>query len=311
MTTQTATPKADVYERVTHAIVAALEAGTRPWMRPWDAAHAAGPVSRPLRQDGTPYRGVNVLLLWLEAMEQGYAAPFWMTYRQAQALGGQVRKGEHGSMVVYANAIHKTEIDRATGEEVEVEIPYMKGYTVFNVEQIDGLPDRYHATLAAPVRSDAERDAQLDAFFAATGATIHHGGNRAYYAIHFDWIQMPPFESFHDTESYYATLAHETTHWTRHPSRLNRDLGRKQWGDAGYAMEELVAEIGSAFLCAELGITPNVREDHAAYIASWLQVLKDDKKAIFTAASHAQKAADFLRARVDAHAAEAPEQLAA
>jgi antirestriction protein ArdC len=187
----------------------------------------------------------------------------------------------------------------------------MKGYTVFNVEQIDGLPDRYHATLAAPVRSDAERNAQLDAFFAATDATIRHGGNRAYYAIHFDWIQMPPFESFHDTESYYATLAHEITHWTRHPSRLNRDLGRKQWGDAGYAMEELVAEIGSAFLCAELGITPNVREDHAAYIASWFQVLKDDKKAIFTAASHAQKAADFLLARVDAHAAEAPEQLTA
>ena len=125
MTTQTATPKVDVYERVTAAIVAALEAGTRPWMRPWDAAHAAGPVSRPLRHDGTPYRGVNVLLLWLEAMEQGYAAPFWMTYRQAQALGGQVRQGEHGSMVVYANAIHKTEIDGATGEEVEVEIPYM------------------------------------------------------------------------------------------------------------------------------------------------------------------------------------------
>jgi antirestriction protein ArdC len=189
MSTQTATPKADVYERVTHAIVAALEAGTRPWMQPWDAAHAAGPVSRPLRQDGTPYRGVNVLLLWLEAMEQGYAAPFWMSYRQAQALGGQVRKGEHGSMVVYANAIHKTEIDRATGEAVEVEIPYMKGYTVFNVEQIDGLPDRYHATLAAPVRSDAERNAQLDAFFAATDATIRHGGNRAYYAIHFDLIQ--------------------------------------------------------------------------------------------------------------------------
>ncbi len=129
-----------------------------------------------------------------------------------QALGGQVRKGEHGSMVVFANAIHKTEIDGATGEEVEVEIPFMKGYTVFNVDQIDGLPDRYRATAPALILSDAERSARLDAFFAATGATIHHGGNRAYYAIHFDWIQMPPFESFHDTESYYATLAHEITH---------------------------------------------------------------------------------------------------
>jgi len=265
-----------------------------------------------LRYDGTPYRGVNVLLLWLAATENGYAAPFWMTYRQAQALGGQVRQGEHGALVVYANAIRRTETDPATGEEVETEIPFMKGYTVFNAEQIDGLPDRYHATAVPPHLSDAERSARLDAFFAATGADIRHGGHRAFYAIDEDRIQMPPFATFHSPDAFYGTLAHECVHWAGHSSRLNRDLGRKRWGDAGYAMEELVAEIGSAFLCTELGLTPEVREDHAAYIADWLRVLADDKKAIFTAASHAQKAADFLRATSESRAVpEEPDRLAA
>ena len=311
MTTKTVTPKADVYERVTHAIVTALEAGTRPWMQPWDATRAAGPVSRPLRHDGTPYRGVNVLLLWLAAMERGYAAPFWMTYRQAQALGGQVRKGEHGALVVFANALKKTETDEATGEDVEIEIPFMKGYTVFNADQIDGLPDRDHATATVPVLSDTERNVRLDAFFAATGADVRYGGDQAFYDLGDDRIQMPPFPIFRDLESFYATLAHETTHATRHPSRLNRDMGGKWWGDAGYAMEELVAEIGSAFLGVALGFAPRVMENHAAYIDCWVRVLAGDKRAIFTAASHAQKAADFLLARAEAHATEEPERLVA
>lgn len=286
--------KQDVYTRVTDTILAALEQGTRPWMKPWDAAHAAGPVSRPLRHNGTPYKGVNVLMLWLAAMEKGYTAPIWMTYDQAKELGAHVKKDERASLVVYANTFKKTERDTASGEDIEVEIPFMKPYSVFNVEQIDGLPAHYYATSTPPTLDAAQRQARLDAFFAATKADIRHGGNRAFYTIGEDYIQMPPFETFHSPENYYATLAHEGMHWTRHPSRLDRDLGRKKWGDAGYAMEELVAEIGSAFLCAELGITPEIREDHAAYIASWLKVLEDDKRAIFTAASHAQKAADFL-----------------
>jgi antirestriction protein ArdC len=286
--------KQDVYTRVTDSIIEALEKGTRPWMKPWDAAHAAGPVSRPLRHNGTPYQGVNTLMLWLAAMEKGYTAPIWMTYNQAKELGAHVKKDEHGSLVVYANTITRTETDTATGEDIEVEIPFMKPYTAFNVEQIEGLPAHYYATSTPPTLDAAQRQARLDAFFAATGASIRHGGNRAFYTIGEDYIQMPPFETFHSPESYYATLAHEGTHWTRHPSRLDRDLGRKKWGDAGYAMEELVAEIGSAFLCAELGITPEIRDDHAAYIENWLTVLKGDKRAIFTAASHAQKAADFL-----------------
>ncbi len=284
----------DVYTRVTQKIIANLEQGVRPWMKPWSAEHAAGKITRPLRHNGLPYSGVNVLMLWLEAEANEYSAPIWMTFKQAQELGGHVRKGEHGSLVVYANRLKKTETDEATGEEIEKEIPYLKGYTVFNVEQIDALPAHYYAKANPPPVTPTERNARLEAFFAATGTAICHGGSRAFYALESDTVHMPPFEFFKDPESYYATLAHECTHWTRHPSRLDRDLGRKQWGDAGYAKEELVAELGSAFLCADLGITPEVRDDHAAYIGSWLKALNDDQRLIFTAAAHAQRAVDFL-----------------
>jgi antirestriction protein ArdC len=232
-------------------------------------------------------------MLWAAAMEKGYNCPLWLTYKQAAELGGQVRKGEKGSLVVYANKITKTDTDE-TGADVEIEIPFMKGYTVFNAEQIDGLPGHYYATVE-PENSGIERLDAVERFFASTKITIQHGGSSAFYSPDRDIVQMPELKTFRDAESYYATLAHEATHATRHESRLNRDLGRKRFGDAGYAMEELVAEIGAAFLCADLGITPETREDHAAYIASWLKVLKDDRRAIFTAASHAQKAADYLQ----------------
>ncbi|TWB93216.1 hypothetical protein FBZ93_111255 [Bradyrhizobium macuxiense] len=182
----------------------------------------------------------------------------------------------------------------ATGEERDTQIHYMKGYSVFNAEQIDGLPVSYHAQ-PEPVTETIPRIECAGSFFAALGADIRHGGPDAYYAIGSDHIQMPPFEAFQDAESYYATLAHEATHWTRHPKRLDRDLGRKRFGDAGYAMEELVAELGSAFTCAALDLNPALRTEHASYIDHWLRVLKDDKRAIFTAAAHA--AADFLNAR--------------
>ena len=244
--------RADLYTRVTNRIVADLEQGVRPWFKPWNAEHAAGRITRPLRANGQPYKGINVLMLWGEALAQGFACPFWMTYKQAQELGGQVRKGEHGSLVVYADRIHKTETGD-NGEETEREIPFLKGYTVFNcVEQIDGLPEHFYARpsppLPAPLRIEA-----ADRFFAATGADIRHGGARAYYAEGPDYVQMPPFESFRDAESHAATLAHELTHWTKHGKRLAREFGRKRWGDEGYAAEELVAELGAAFLCADLG----------------------------------------------------------
>jgi antirestriction protein ArdC len=282
----------DLYTRVTDQIVAELEAGVRPWVQPWDAAHAAGPVSRPLRFNAVPYRGINVVLLWLAAMRRHFACPLWMTYKQASELGGQVRRSEKGSLVVYADTFTRREAGD-DGQEQEVEVPFLKSYTVFNAEQIDGLPARYYA-LAEQPSHPVERVEGAERFFGHTGAEIRHGGGMAYYAPAADFVQMPALESFRDAEGYYAVLAHELTHWTRHPSRLAREFGRQRWGDEGYAMEELVAEIGAAFLCADLGLTPEIREDHAAYIASWLKVLKNDKRAVFTAAGHAQRAADFL-----------------
>lgn len=283
----------DVYTRITDQIIAELEKGALPWLKPWDAAHVAGPVSRPLRHNGQPYAGINVLMLWLAAMERNFYAPIWMTFRQAKELGAHVRKREKGSLVVYANTITRTEENPNTGEEEAREIPFMKGYTVFNVEQIEDLPAHYYAR-SETYKNPDERDADAERFFASTGAQINHGGNRAFYAPGPDQIQMPDFETFRDSLAYYGTLAHECTHWTRHETRLDRDFGRKKWGDEGYAMEELVAELGAAFLCADLELTPQIREDHTPYIAGWLKVLKEDKRAVFTAAAHAQKAADFL-----------------
>lgn len=283
----------DIYRCITDQIVAELEKGVRPWLKPWNADHAAGRITRPLRANGIPYRGINVLMLWAAASECGYVAPLWLTYKQAQDLGGQVRKGEKGSLVVYANTITKTEQDEATGDEVEREIPFMKGYTVFNAEQVDGLPAHFYA-VQQPALDPVARIEKAEAFFAATGADISESGNRACYNVTTDRVQMPPFVTFREPEAFYATLAHEMTHWTRHPKRLDRDFGRKRFGDEGYAMEELVAELGAAFVCADLALMPAPREEHAAYIGSWLKVLKDDKRAIFSAAAHAQRAADYL-----------------
>lgn len=283
----------DIYQEITDRIVADLEQGVRPWQRPWSASHMEGRVVLPLRHNGVAYRGVNILTLWLASMANGYRAPIWMTFKQAIDLGGGVCKGEKGSLTVYADTITRTETDAATGEESATDIHYMKGYTVFNVEQIDGLPARYYPT-PEPVPEALPRIERAEAFFAAAGLRIRHGGYQAYYAIGDDRIQMPPFEAFRDRESYYATLAHEGTHWTRHPSRLDRSFDQKRFSDEGYAMEELVAELGAAFLCAGLALTPEIRDDHASYLDHWLKVLKADKRAIFTAAAHAQRAADFL-----------------
>jgi antirestriction protein ArdC len=287
------TEKQDVYTRVTNKIVADLEQGVRPWMKPWNASNTSGRITRPLRHNAVPYSGINILMLWAAAIEQGFTAPIWMTFNQAIELDAHVRKGEKGSLVVYANRITKTE-DDGEGREVEREIPFMKGYTVFNVEQIDGLPEIYYTRPESKL-TPVERIERAEAFFAATRADIRYRGDRAFYSCDGDYIQMPVIEAFRDAESFYATLAHESTHWTRHASRLEREFGRKSWGDEGYAREELVAELGAAFLCADLELTPEVRDDHAAYIATWLTVLTNDKRAIFSAAAHAQKAVDFLQ----------------
>jgi antirestriction protein ArdC len=296
-------PKTDLYTRITSRIIADLEQGVRPWHRPWSVGHTAGRITRPLRHNGIPYQGINVVMLWSASVLKGYACPLWLTFKQALELGGNVRKGERGELVVYADRITRTETD-PKGEEVEKSIPFLKGYTVFNAEQCDGLPAHYTTRAEAPALPLAQRIDAADRFFTATGADIRHGGTRAYYAEGGDFVQMPPFETFQDAESHAATLAHELTHWTKHPKRLARDMGRVKWGDEGYAREELIAELGAAFLCADLGITPDVRPDHAAYIASWLEVLKGDKRFIFTAASHAQRAADYLHGLQPGHAAD-------
>lgn len=286
------TKRIDLYSRVTNAIISDLEQGVRPWLKPWDAEHAAGRISRPLRAGGQPYKGINVLSLWESALSQHFTAPIWMTFNQAKERGASVRKGSRGTLVVYADRITRTETAE-NGQECERDIYFMKGYTVFNVEQIDGLPPHFYAA-AVPMLDPAQRIGAADRFFAHTGADIRHGGNHAYYAVQSDHVQMPPFEFFRDAESYCATLAHEMTHWTKHSNRLDRDFGRRTFGDEGYAREELVAEIGAAFLCCDLGITPEPRDDHAAYLGHWLKVLKDDKRAIFRAAAHAQRAVDYL-----------------
>jgi len=282
----------DVYTRITDKIIADLEQGVRTWMKPWNAGNTAGRITRPLRHNGVPYSGINILMLWAEAVTPGFTAPIWMTFRQATELSAHVRKGEKGSLVVYANAISRTE-EGDNGEETEREIHYMKGYTVFNVEQIDGLPEHYYGKPEIQT-TPALRIAHAEEFFAATKTEIRYRGDRAYYSQDGDYIQMPIIESFRDAESFYATLAHESAHWTKHPARLDRSFDRKTWGDEGYAREELVAELASAFLCADLGLTPEVRDDHASYIAEWLKVLQNDKRAIFSAAAHAQKAVDYL-----------------
>ena len=295
------TEKEDIYTRITSQIVSHLEKGVRPWVRPWNAEHAAGRIMRPLRHNGKPYSGINVLSLWASAMAQSFAAPIWMTFKQASELDAHIRKGAKGSLVVYADSIKRKETDEKTGDEIDREIPFLKGYTVFNVEQIDGLSEVYYAK-AAPALDPVARIAHAEEFFAALGATIRHGGNRAFYSIAADAIQMPPFESFQDADSYYATLAHECTHWSGSKTRLDRDFGGHRFGSEGYAVEELVAELGAAFLCADLELALEPREDHASYIATWLNVLAADKRAVFTAAAHAQRAAEFINRNANAAA---------
>ncbi len=202
----------DVYARITERIVAEMEQGVRPWTRPWSVGHADGRITRPLRHNGEPYTGINVLLLWSESMARGFEAPLWMTYRQASQIGAQVRKGESGTTVVYASRFTKTETD-ARGDEVERDIPFLKTYTLFNCNQIDDLPDHYYHR-PDKIIDPVARIEHADRFFVNTGAIVRHGGSKAFYASASDHIQMPHFETFREAESYVAVLSHETVHWT-------------------------------------------------------------------------------------------------
>lgn len=288
------TPSNDLYARITAKIITDLEQGNLTWRKPWNAAHLGGQVMRPLRWNDIPYQGVNTLLLWGTAAERGYASPYWMTFKQALEMKANVRKGEKGTLVVYADKLTR-EDQNDKGETERRQIPFLKSYTVFNANQIDGLPDGYYKLPEAVPANPIQRIETLETFFAQTKADIYTG-TQASYSITTDRVQMPPFASFERAEDYYAILAHEITHWTRHPTRLDRDLGRKTYSDAGYAKEELVAELGACFLAADLGFEPMPEAKHAAYIQSWLKALQDDKRFIVQAASHAQKAAEYLHA---------------
>lgn len=298
----------DLYARVTSQILAQLERGARPWTQPWESRQGGLTATRPLRANGEPYRGINVLMLWAAAFEHGYTTPIWMTFKQAEALGGRVRKGEKASLVVYANTPGPKENAADNDEAGQAEkgargVSFMKAYHVFNVAQVDGLKESRPVSLSS-VLDPIDRIDRAEAFFEATGADIRHGGDQAYYAPGPDRIQMPLFEAFHDASAYYAVLAHEMTHWTKAKHRLDRDFTSVRFGIHGRAMEELVAELGAAFLSADLGLAPEPREDHAAYLQHWIAVMRADSRAIFTAAAHAQKAADYLTGLQIQHAAE-------
>ncbi|MGA0556815.1 ArdC family protein [Larkinella sp. VNQ87] len=287
-------PQNDIYARVTAKILMDLEQGNLTWRKPWHSEQLNGQVMRPLRWNNIPYTGINTLMLWGTAAEQGFKSPYWMTFKQAQELKATVRKGEKGTQVVYADKLTQEEED-PNGETRTRQIPFLKSYTVFNANQIEGLSETFYKQPERVEANPQSRNAELELFFAQTKAEIYTGV-QANYSMTTDRVQMPPFESFESAESFYAVLAHEITHWTRHPSRLNRDLGRKTYGDAGYAKEELVAELGACFLAADLGFEPMPETKHAAYIQSWLEALQNDKRFIFQAASYAQKAVEYIHA---------------
>lgn len=297
-----AADRIDVYEEVTAQIVALLEAGTRSWSPRW----ASGAASLPLRHEGTAYRGINILLLWSAAMARGYINPHWMTYRQAHEMGGQVRKGEKGNLVVHAGTFtpkgEEGEQPASDGNGEDGESParhYLKKYVVFNVEQIDGLDmGRFPAPRIEILNRD-QRDPQLDAAFARWPVPYRESGNSAYYSPTTDTIAMPAFADFTSGNAFYATLAHEAIHSTGHASRLAREtLATYSKSTEIRAAEELIAEVGAGMLCAQLGMEPTEREDHAAYVASWLTALRNDKRAIFRAASAAQAASELILSHI-------------
>ena len=297
--------RVDIYARVTNRIVELLEAGgPLPWVRPWHAEHLAGRVTRPLRHTGEPYHGINVLVLWMTADQSGYTSPLWVTYNQARDLGGFVKKGEKGTPVVYAGKLTK-EQEKADGTTAEKEVFFLREYTVFNADQTEGLPEKYYAMQPVPGQTERpERLPDVEAFFATLGTVVEHKGNQPAYPVTADVVKMPPLEAFRDAVAYYSVLAHEVTHWTAHASRADRAIDSRRFGSDSYAVEELVAELGAAFLCADLGLAPEPRVETAAYLQSWLAVLRADKRAIFTAAAAAQKAVEWMHGRQPARGGE-------
>ena len=280
----------DIYQQITDKIVAQIEADPGQWKMPWRASADAGELHMPRSAVGRHYRGVNVLVLWCAAMEKGYTSPVWATYKQWKTQGAQVRKGEKSELVVYYDTFTKKD---EQGEDQTLK--FAKAFFVFNAAQVDG----YEAPKEPEFPTEAEalqHIKEVDDYFHNVGSDVQEGGSRAFYSPSSDFIAVPAHCDFHTHHDYYSTLAHEHIHWTGHTSRCDRELKTARFGNEAYAFEELIAELGAAFLCSSLGLENEPRIDHAQYINSWLRVLKGDKKAIFTAASASQKAVDFLDA---------------
>ena len=294
--------KLDIKDHVTQTIIAQIEAGTPPWRKPWTGD--AGTVAFPLRHNGEQYRGINILMLWASATLQGYQSARWMTFRQAQELGGCVRKGEKATRSVYYGTYQRESENGDTGETERRQSRFAKVNSVFNADQIDGLPEQYYIRPEPPRDLGTEADPVLDEFFAATGAEIITSNEpRAYFHPVKDHIHMPPIGTFFEAARYYGVLGHESVHWACGPKRL--DTQKVSCNKREYAFGELVAEIGACFLGVQLGITPDF-DQSAAYLKSWLRALQDDKDLIFKAASEAQKAVDFLNEAVGRSKGEAP-----
>jgi antirestriction protein ArdC len=280
----TTTSTADKCAAVTAQIIELLDAGVAPWVRPWSTTGQSDMPTNFATQ--RTYRGANVLNLWMVQTARGYDTAEWMTFKQAIDLGACVRKGEHGTPVFFVSALERKE-KNAKGELIERHVPFWKSFTVFNIAQVDGLPER----LPVAPRPEIERLARVDAYLAAVGATVHLGGDRAYYSPATDSITLPRPEQFESGAAFYGTALHEHAHWVGGPSRLAREFG-KRFGDQAYAFEELVAELSAAFLCAELQIPGRLQ--HPEYIANWAAVLRADSKAIWTAGARAAEAVQFL-----------------
>jgi antirestriction protein ArdC len=288
----------ELFQTITDRIIAQMEAGVRPWAKPWSDCSVGADYSLPHNLSGRPYRGANMFWLAMAQSARGYDSPVWMTFNQAKAAGGSVKKGERGTPVFFWKFDEK--IDPKTNKKTKT--VWAKGYTVFNLAQVEGVkvPKRRE-------RTAAERHAEAEALMDATGAKISYGGNRACFIPALDMVQLPVREAFKAPDFFYATAFHEIGHWTGHESRLDRQFG-KRFGDQAYAFEELVAELTAAFVTGHLGLANPEREDHAAYLQNWLDVLKDDPKAFITAAGKAQAAADYILKA--AEAVEAEEDLA-
>jgi len=286
--------RSNLYSEITDKIITELEAGRVPWVQPWGTAAAKAPLGLPKNAStGRTYSGINVLLLWGAVIERGFTGQSWLTFRQALSLGGNVRKGERGTTVVYADRfVPEDEKRRAreTGEEAQA-IPFLKRFTVFNTDQCENLPEDV-ATAAPPVPTGLI-EPRVEALIEATGIDFRIGGDRAFYVPAHDYVQVPPPQAYFEPVNWHRTALHELGHASGALHRLNRDLSGS-FGSKKYAFEELIAEINAAFCCASLGIEPTVR--HADYIGSWLEVLREDNRAIVRAASQASKATDWLLA---------------